>query len=302
MIKFEGSMVALVTPFKAGKIDEAVFRKLIDYQIEHGTDVLVPCGTTGESATMSHDEHKRLMDIAVEHADGRVPVVCGAGSNCTQEGLGLIQHAKKAGADGVLVVNPYYNKPTQEGLYRHYEFLAKKVDIPFVLYNIPGRTGINMAPETVARLRKNVPNVLAIKEASGSLDQVSQILSICDITVLSGDDSLTLPMMAVGAKGVISAAANVLPKQISDLTHAVLSGNFDRAQRIHLEIFQLLKLLFIETNPIPVKTALSMMGLVREEFRLPLCEMTAGNKEKLREALLRAGIIEKKRKPVKVKS
>ncbi len=296
MIKFEGSMVALVTPFKAGKVDEAQFRKLIDFQIEQGTDVIVPCGTTGESATLSHDEHRRLMAVAVEHVDGRVPVVVGAGSNCTEEGLGLIQHAKKVGADGVLVVNPYYNKPTQEGLYRHYEYLAKKVDIPFVVYNIPGRTGINMAPETVARLRKNVPNILAIKEASGSLDQVSQILATSDITVLSGDDSLTLPMMAVGAKGVISAAANVIPKQMSDLTHAVLSGNFDRAQRIHLDIFQLLKLLFIETNPIPVKTALAMMGLIKEEFRLPLCEMSADNKEKLRAMLLRMGIIEKKLK------
>ncbi len=286
-------MVALVTPFKGGKVDESAFRKLIDFQIEQGTDAIVPCGTTGESATLSHEEHRKLMSVAVEHVAGRVPVVCGAGSNSTEEGLGLIQHAKKVKADGVLVVNPYYNKPTQEGLYRHYEYLAKKVDIPFILYNIPGRTGINMAPETVARLRKKLPNISAIKEASGSLDQVSQILSLSDITVLSGDDSLTLPMMAVGAKGVVSAAANVIPKTMSDLTHAVLSGNFERAQRIHLEIFQLLKLLFIETNPIPVKTALAMMGWVKEEFRLPLCEMSAENKSRLRELMLRQGLVER---------
>ncbi|MBI4549630.1 MAG: 4-hydroxy-tetrahydrodipicolinate synthase [Candidatus Omnitrophica bacterium] len=295
-MKFEGSMVALVTPLRNGKVDEAAFRKLIDWQIEQGTDAIVPCGTTGESATLTHEEHRRLMALAVEHAGGRVPVICGAGSNSTEEGLGLIQHAKKVKADGVLVVNPYYNKPTQEGLYRHYEYLATKVDIPFVVYNIPGRTGINMAPETVIRLRKNVPNVVAIKEASGSLDQVSQLLEASDITVLSGDDSLTLPMMAIGAKGVISAAANVIPKQMSDLTHAVLSGNYDRAQRIHLEIFSLLKMLFIETNPIPVKTALALAGVIREEFRLPLCEMSAANKEKLQALLVRHGILEKKAK------
>lgn len=294
MIKFEGSMVALVTPFKkGGEVDESCFRRLIDFQIENGTDVIVPCGTTGESATLTHEEHRRLMAVAVEHAAGRVPVVVGAGSNSTGEGLGLIQHAKKVKADGVLVVNPYYNKPTQEGLFRHYEFLAKKVDIPFILYNIPGRTGINTAPETVARLRKHCSNIVAIKEASGSLDQVSHILSLCDITVLSGDDSLTLAMMAVGAKGVISAAANVIPKVMSDLVHAALAGNYERAQRLHLDFFDLLKVLFIETNPIPVKTALGMMDLIKEEFRLPLCEMGSETKAKLRNVLVRHGVIEK---------
>jgi 4-hydroxy-tetrahydrodipicolinate synthase len=295
-VKFEGSMVALVTPFRNGKPDEKTFRKLIDFQIEQGTDAIVPCGTTGESATMSHEEHRRLMQVAVEHVGRRVPVICGAGSNSTEEGLGLIRHAKKVGADGVLVVNPYYNKPTQQGLYRHYEFLATRVDIPFVLYNIPGRTGINMAPETVARLVKTIPNIVAIKEASGNLDQVSQILSLCDITVLSGDDSLTLPMMSIGARGVITAAANVLPKQMADLVHAALSGHFERAQRIHLQIFPLLKMLFIETNPIPVKTALAMMGMIREEFRLPLCEMSPENRTKLRDILGKYGLVAKKEK------
>lgn len=296
MTKFEGSMAALITPFRNGKPDEKVFRKLIDFQIKNGTDAIVPCGTTGESATLTHEEHRRLMSIAVEQAGGRVPVICGTGSNATQEGLGLIQHAKKINADGVLVVNPYYNKPTQEGLYRHYEYLASRVDIPFILYNIPGRTGINMAPETVARLRKEFANVVAIKEASGNLDQVSRIISLCDITVLSGDDSLTLPMMVLGGRGVISAAANVIPKEMSELAHAALSGDYDRAQRIHHKIFELLKVLFVETNPIPVKTALAMMGLVREEFRLPLCEMSEGNRTNLKNFLLNYGILKSPKK------
>ncbi|HNV86335.1 MAG TPA: 4-hydroxy-tetrahydrodipicolinate synthase [Candidatus Omnitrophota bacterium] len=293
--KFEGSFVALITPFKGGKVDEKTFRKLIDFQIANGTDAIVPCGTTGESATLTHEEHRRLMSIAVEHVSGRVPVICGAGSNATLEGLGLIQHAKKINADGVLVVNPYYNKPTQEGLYRHYAYLASKESIPFILYNIPGRTGINMAPETVARLRKEFSNIVAIKEASGSLDQVSRIISLCDITVLSGDDSLTLPMMSVGGRGVISAAANVIPKEMADLTHAALSGDYDRAQRVHHKIFELLKLLFVETNPIPVKTALAMMGMTEEEFRLPLCEMAKGNRADLKNALTRYGILRSKK-------
>lgn len=291
MTKFEGSMTALVTPFRNGKVDEKEFRKLIDFQIKNGADALVPCGTTGESATLSHEEHRRLMSIAMEHAGGRVPVICGAGSNATQEGLGLIQHAQKINADGVLVVNPYYNKPTQEGLYRHYAYLASRVDIPFVLYNIPGRTGINMAPETIARLRKDFPNVVAVKEASGNLDQVSRIISLCDITILSGDDSLTLPMMVLGGRGVISAAANVIPKEMSELAHAALSGDYDRAQRVHHKIFGLLKMLFVETNPIPVKTALALMGMVKEEFRLPLCEMSEENRGALKNVLSNYGLL-----------
>jgi len=291
MTKFEGSMTALITPFRNEKVDEKEFRKLIDFQIKNGADALVPCGTTGESATLSHEEHRRLMSIAMEHSGGRVPVICGAGSNATQEGLGLIRHAQKINADGVLVVNPYYNKPTQEGLYRHYAYLASRVDIPFVLYNIPGRTGINMAPETIARLRKEFPNVAAVKEASGNLDQVSRIVSLCDIIILSGDDSLTLPMMVMGGRGVISAAANVIPKEMSELAHAALSGDYDRAQRVHHKIFGLLKMLFVETNPIPVKTALAMMGMVREEFRLPLCEMSEENRTALKNILSNYGLL-----------
>lgn len=295
MKQWQGSFVALVTPLKKGKVDEKAFRKLIDYQIKQGTHGLVPCGTTGESATLTHEEHRRLMAVAVEHAAGRVPVICGAGSNATEEGLSLIKHAHKIKADGVLVVNPYYNKPTQEGLYRHYKYLASKVNIPIMLYNIPGRTGINMAPETVARLRKEMPDsIAAIKEASGSLDQVSQIMSLCDIPVFSGEDSLVLPMMAMGARGVVSAAANVLGKDMADLTEEMLAGDYEKARKIHFKIFPLIKTLFIETNPIPAKTALSWMGLATEEFRLPLCPMSEASKAKLKHELKALGLIRRK--------
>lgn len=251
-MEFEGSMVAIVTPFLRGKIDEKSYRKLIDRQIELGTDVIIPCGTTGESATMTHEEHKRVMSIAVEHVDRRVPVICGAGSNATEEGLEFVRHAKKIKADGVLVVTPYYNKPTQEGLFRHYEYLAGKVNIPFVLYNVPGRTGVSLSPDTVERLYKKVSNVVAIKEASGSLDQVTEIINRCAITVLSGDDPLTVPMMSIGARGVISVTANILPAEISTMIHAALSGDFETAKDLHLGLYQFSKSLFIETNPQPV--------------------------------------------------
>ncbi len=273
-------MVALVTPFRGGKVDEKALKGLVDFQIKNGTDVIIPCGTTGESATMSHEEHRRVMSLVVDHVGGRVPVVCGAGSNNTQEALGLVQHAKKSMADGVLVVTPYYNKPTQEGLYRHYEFLASKVDIPFILYNVPGRTGVNMAPATVARLSQ-IENVVAIKEASGSLDQVDQIRNLCDITIISGDDPLTVPMMVIGAKGVISVTANLAPAMVRELVHQALEGNWGEAEAVHRELSELNKILFIETNPIPVKTALALMGKIKLEFRLPLCEMNNENKKKL---------------------
>jgi 4-hydroxy-tetrahydrodipicolinate synthase len=231
-----------------------------------------------------------MMSFVVDYVGGRVPVVCGAGSNNTSEALGLIQHAKKIKADGVLVVVPYYNKPTQEGVYRHYEFLASKVDIHFILYNIPGRTGINVTPETVARLAK-IPNIVAIKEASGSLAQVDQILELCDITVLSGDDALTLPMMSIGGKGVISVTANVVPHLVRDMVHEALNGNFVEAQQIHRELAPLSNALFIETNPIPVKTALGFMGMIQPELRLPLCEMKKENQAKLKAALQKLGVL-----------
>lgn len=287
---FEGSMVALVTPFQDGKVDKKALKGLLDFHLQAGTDVIIPCGTTGESATMSHDEHRDVMSFVVDYVAGRVPVVCGAGSNNTQEALGLIQHAKKIKADGVLVVTPYYNKPTQEGLYQHYQFLAGKVDIPIILYNVPGRTGVSLQPSTVARLSK-IPNIVAVKEASGSLEQVDQILNLCDITVLSGDDPLTVPMMSIGARGVISVTANILPILVRDLVHRALEGNFEEARQIHRELFEISKVMFIETNPIPVKTALAMMGKIQPEFRLPLCAMAAENEKKLREVLKKAGVV-----------
>ncbi len=286
----EGSMVALVTPFRQGKVDEKALRRLLKFHLEARTDVIVPVGTTGESATLSHEEHRRVMSLVVEYVNGQVPVVCGAGSNNTDEALGLIRYAKKVKADGVLVVTPYYNRPTQEGLYRHYAHLARKVDIPMVLYNVPGRTGVSLAPQTVARLSK-ISSIVAIKEASGSLDQVSQILELCKITVISGDDSLTVPMMAIGAKGVISVTANIVPGLVREMVHAMLNQEPDRARELHQKLFPLSRALFIETNPIPVKTALGLMGLVRPEFRLPLCEMNPENKTKLRSVLKTLGVI-----------
>jgi len=286
---FKGSMVALVTPLQDGRIDKEAMKKLIDWHIEQGTDILVPCGTTGEAATMTHQEHRSVMDFVVEYVNGRVPVICGAGSNSTAEAVGLVQHAKKAGASGVLVVVPYYNKPTQEGIYRHYEHIAKQVDIPIVLYNVPSRTGTSVEPATVARLSK-IDTIVAIKEASGRLEQTSQILDLCDITVLSGEDGLTWPLIELGAKGVISVTANVVPDRVSKMVHAGLKGDASTAKKCHEELLPLSKALFIETNPIPVKTALSMMGWIRAEFRLPLCEMSAENRTKLAEALKKAGV------------
>lgn len=290
----KGSMVAIVTPFKNGAVDWDTYKKLIDWHIKEGTDVIVPCGTTGEAATMTHDEHKRIMSFVIEYVSGRVPVICGAGSNCTEEAVGLIDHARKSGASAVLLVTPYYNKPTQEGLYRHYEYLAKKVDIPIVLYNVPGRTGVSIAPETVARLSK-IERIIGIKEASGNVDQSSAIVSLCDITVISGDDSLTLPLMSIGAKGVISVVANVAPGKVHEMVAAYLKGDPERARKLHYELLPLAKNLFMETNPIPVKTTLAMMGMIREEFRLPLCEMAENNRKKLEEIIKSCGLIGKGR-------
>lgn len=289
-IKFEGSMVALVTPFRNTQIDEKALKGLLDFQLKNNTDVLIPCGTTGESATMSHAEHKRVMSFVVDYVGGRVPVVCGAGSNNTTEALELAQHAEKIGADGILVVTPYYNKPTQEGLYRHYAHLAANVDIPLILYNVPGRTGVSLGAETVARLSR-ISNIVAVKEASGNLAQVDKILSLCDITVISGDDGLTLPMIAIGARGVISVTANVVPARVRRLVHHALAGDFRAAFKEHAALRELAEVLFIETNPIPVKTALSMMGKIKAEFRLPLCEIKKENAVKVRAALKRLGEI-----------
>jgi len=286
----KGSMVALVTPVKKGKIDWDTLKKLLDWHLAEGTDAIVPCGTTGEAATMSHEEHKSVMSFVIDYVNGRVPVIPGAGSNATSEAVELIHHAKKSGADAVLVVTPYYNKPTQEGLFRHYEFLAKKVDIPIVLYNVPGRTGVSISPETVARLAK-IENIIAIKEASGSLEQASRIMQLCDLTLLSGEDSLNLPLLSIGAKGVISVVANVAPNDMHNLVFSYLNGDTEKAKELHYKLYPLAKTLFIETNPIPVKTALEMMGMISAEFRLPLCEISPNNKKELEQALKQSGVL-----------
>lgn len=287
---FQGSMVAHVTPFRNGKVDEPALRRLLNRHLKARTDIIVPTGTTGESATLSHEEHRRVMSIVVEHIEKQVPVVCGAGSNYTEEALGLIRYAKRIKADGVLVVTPYYNRPTQEGLYRHYSFLARKVDIPMILYNVPSRTGVSLTPQTVARLAK-IPTIVAIKEASGNLDIVDQIMGLCDITVLSGEDSLTFPMMAIGAKGVISVTANVVPELVREMVHTTLNGDIEQGRELHRKLYPLSKILFVETNPIPVKTALGMMRLIRPEFRLPLCGMGTENQKKLKSVLKKLEVI-----------
>jgi len=277
---FSGSMVAIVTPFSDGEVDFDCLGRLVDFQIENGTDVIVPCGTTGESPTLSHEEHNRVIEFVVEKVDGRAGVIAGSGSNSTREAVSLTAHAAETGADGALVITPYYNKPTQKGLYLHFKTLAEETDIPLVLYNVPGRTGVKLEPETIADLYE-LENVVAIKEACGSVDQVSTILSLCDITVISGDDSLTLPMMSVGGRGVISVAANIIPGAVHGMVHAALEGKWDEAREKHLELHRLFDMMFIETNPIPVKTSLALMGMVKEEFRLPLCPLSPRHREEL---------------------
>lgn len=288
-MKFHGSITALVTPFKNGKVDEKTLAGLVRRQIELGTDGLVPVGTTGESPTLSHKEHERVIEVVVEAAGREVPVIAGTGSNSTEEAISLTRFAKKAGADASLSVIPYYNKPTQEGLYRHFTAIAKAVGIPIILYNIPGRAGCSLAPETVARLSR-VPGIVGIKEATGSMDQASQILSSCDITVLSGDDSLTLPLLALGAKGVISVASNVVPEAVAQMVDEFLTGNTQKAREIHYKLFPLCRALFVETNPIPVKRAMALLGLCRDELRLPLCPMRSENEKTLVHAMKEFGL------------
>ena len=289
---FHGSIVAIITPFKNGKIDEKAFGDLIEFHISAGTDGIVPCGTTGESATLSHDEHNRLVRLTIETVAGRVPVLAGTGSNSTEEAIYLTRYAKECGADGALLITPYYNKPTQEGLYRHFKEIASEVDIPIIPYNVPGRTGVNMLPSTIARLAE-IENIVAVKEASGSMTQVCEIYRLCGdkIAILSGEDAINFPILAAGGKGMISVTANIVPKKMGDMWDAYSSGDIDRARDIHYEIFDLHQNLFIETNPIPVKTALAMMGRCTEEMRLPLCPMSEVNKEKLRQVLKRHELV-----------
>lgn len=289
---FQGSIVAMVTPFRDGKVDEAKIRELVEFHVKNGTHAIVPCGTTGESPTLSHEEHKKVVEVTIQAAAGRVPVIAGTGSNSTAEAIELTAHAKKAGADGVLMVCPYYNKPTQKGLVAHYRAIAEAVDIPIILYNIPGRTGINMLPETVATLAE-LPNIVGIKEASGSLEQMTEVIYLCGerITVVSGDDTLTLPLMSVGGKGVISVIANILPKESAEMANAALNGDWKRAKELHMRMFPLCKAMFYETNPIPVKTAMQLLGRLNGELRLPLVPMSEANRDKLGKALRDYGLL-----------
>ncbi len=289
---FKGSIVAIVTPFKNGEVDEDAFRKLIEFQIENGTSAIVPCGTTGESATLNHKEHARVIDIAVEAVNKRVPVIAGTGGNSTQEAIELTEHAKKVGVDATLQVTPYYNKPTQEGLYQHFRAIAKAVPLPQVLYNVPGRTSVNMLPETVARLAE-LPEMVAIKEASGNLVQMAEIVNLAGdkITLLSGDDTITLPVLAIGGKGVISVVANIVPKDTSDLVRFWEEGKIEEAKVLFYKLFPLCQAMFYETNPIPVKTSVALMGMSQDEMRLPLCPMAPVNLEKLKKALTAYGLI-----------
>ena len=282
--RFQGSYVALVTPFRNGKVDEAKLRELVEFQVAHGTNGIIPCGTTGESPTLSHDEHKRVVEVVVEAARKRVQVVAGTGSNSTSEAIDLSQHAERAGADGCLVVNPYYNKPTQDGLYRHFRAVAESVGIPILTYNIQSRTAINVETATMARLARDVKNIVGVKEASGNLDQMSGVVMACgpDFSVLSGDDNLTLPLMAVGGHGVVSVIANIVPRETAEMVHAGLEGDWKRARDLHYRLLPLARAAFLETNPIPIKEAMAMAGMLEPEFRLPMCRMGEANRETLR--------------------
>jgi 4-hydroxy-tetrahydrodipicolinate synthase len=292
---FQGSWVAMVTPFKDGAVDEAKVRELVDFHVKGGTDGLIPCGTTGESPTLTHDEHRRLIDLVIEQASGRIPVVAGTGSNSTAEAIGLTRHAERAGARGALVVNPYYNKPTQEGLYRHFRAVAESVAMPILVYNIQSRTAVNVETETLARLARDCKNIVGVKEASGSLDQMSQVIQACgpDFSVLSGDDNITLPLLAIGGRGVVSVIANLVPRETAEMVHAALDGDYKRARELHHRLFPLARAAFIETNPIPIKEAMAMAGMLEPEYRLPMCRMSDANRARLRTILELYGLVKK---------
>ena len=281
---FSGSFVAMVTPFRNGKVDEAKVRELVEMHVASGTDGLIPCGTTGESPTLSHDEHRRLVELVVEAARKRITVIAGTGSNATSEAVELTKHAERAGANGALVVSPYYNKPTQEGLYRHFRAVADAVQIPIVVYNIASRTAVNIETATMARLARDCRNIVGVKEASGSLDQMAQVIAACgpDFTVLSGDDNITIPLMAIGGHGVISVIANIVPKETAEMVRAALDGDWKRARELHYKLLPLARAAFLETNPIPIKEAMAMAGMLTAEFRLPMCPMGEANRETLR--------------------
>jgi 4-hydroxy-tetrahydrodipicolinate synthase len=291
---FTGSMVAIVTPFKNNglALDEKKLKELVRFQVDSGTSVIVPCGTTGESATLSIEEHERVIDIVIDAAKPKVKVMAGTGSNNTAEAIELTAHAKKAGADAALIITPYYNKPTQEGVYCHFKALSDSVDIPLIAYNIASRTGVNITPDTMKRLSM-LKNVIGVKEASGDLNQMSEIRNLCgkDFSLISGDDSLTLPVLSIGGCGVISVVANIIPKDVSDMVKAFMNNDLEKARSIHYKMLPLIKAMFFETNPIPVKTAMGIMGMIEPSLRLPMCEMSDSNREKLKKALKDYGLI-----------
>jgi 4-hydroxy-tetrahydrodipicolinate synthase len=289
--QFSGVTVALITPFRDGEIDFPALRRLVDWHVEQGTDCLAPVGTTGESPTLSHEEHERVIAAVVEQAAGRIKVMPGTGSNNTREAVRLTRFAREAGADGALMVGPYYNKPTQEGYYRHFAAVAEACDLPIVLYNIPGRTGSNILPETIARLAE-LPGIVAVKEATGSLDQASHIASLCDLTLLSGDDSLTLPLMSVGGRGVVSVVGNLVPRDLKALVSAYDAGKPEEALRWHRKLFTLCRdLLSVATNPIPLKTAMKLLGRDTGELRLPLCPLDAAGEARIAATLRAYGLL-----------
>lgn len=291
---FKGAITAIVTPFiEKGDVDEESLRNLVDFQIKNNIDGIVPCGTTGESPTLNYEEHKKVIEIVIEAANGKVPVIAGTGSNSASEAVDLTKHAADAGADASLQVCPYYNKPTQEGLYRHFSAIAKSVKIPIIIYNIQGRTAINMETSTLARLAREHSNIVGVKEASGNIAQMMDVVNELpkEFSVLSGDDNMAFPLMALGGKGVISVASNIVPKEMHDLTSYALNGSFEKAKEMHYRLLPLFKGIFIETNPIPIKAALAMKDMIKESYRLPLCEMKHENKEKLRQILMNLKII-----------
>jgi 4-hydroxy-tetrahydrodipicolinate synthase len=289
---FKGAFTAIVTPFKNGQFDEAAYRELIEFQVKGGIHGIVPCGTTGESPTLSHAEHKRVVETCIDQVKKRVMVIAGSGSNNTAEAVELTQHAQQAGADAALMITPYYNKPTQEGLFQHYKTVASQTKIPIVVYNVPGRTSLNLLPETMARLAE-LPNIVGLKDATGDLKQGCKTLELCGdkITVLSGDDFTTFPLLCVGGKGVISVVSNVAPGDMAGMCNAFFAGDLAKARELHYKMWPLTEAMFFETNPVPVKTALKLMGKITGEVRQPLCPMSGANEDKLRQVMQRYGLI-----------
>lgn len=290
---FKGSMAAIVTPFKDSKVDEKRLKELVEFQIKNKTSGIVPCGTTGESATLSWAEHERVIEIVIESVKKRVPVIAGTGSNSTEEAVMLTKEAAKSGADATLHVSPYYNRPTQQGLYLHFKAVSECADIPVILYNIASRTGVNIEPETIAKLARECKNIVGVKEASGSLEQMAKIKLLCnpDFALISGDDALTLPVLAIGGTGVISVAANIVPGDIASMIEAFENGDLKKARGLHYKLLPLIKAMFIETNPIPVKTAMGLLKLCDPGLRLPMCGMSIENLEKLKAALKAYGLM-----------